>query len=67
MLVSLEKYVYQSAFVHLNFWSTKADSGKRRSLQEIGQREKEVGGDKGNHPSGNENHIVTKASENKLP
>ncbi len=38
MLVSSEKCVGPSAFLHLNFWSTKADSGSRDSLQEIGQR-----------------------------
>lgn len=45
----------------------KADSGNQRSLQKIGQGERaRVGGGKGNHPSGNENQIVTKALENKL-
>lgn len=47
----------------------REDSGNQGSLQETGQREREgwVGGSRGNHPSGNENQIVTKASENKLP
>lgn len=53
----------------VNFANTKADSGNRCSLQEIGQGKKRDGedeeGDKGNHPLGNENQIVTKALENK--
>lgn len=52
-------------------YKEEEDSGKLQSPQETGQRRREegtrLGGGKRNHPSGNENQIVTKASENKLP